>query len=158
MQYKAYEGDRGKVETSLELLKTMRDDGNIPAHNYYDQLIQLKDDLDHAVELMNTDFTTTQSDGDQNNGLQMLLAASSRDIGTEVHTTGRLLSEGHSFGAFGNYYDTSAVLNDPYIQDFLNSQQPYAQFLTDTAPSFPVDDLNGFFDFDFLDVNATGTF
>lgn len=157
MQYKSHEGDRGKVETSLKLLKTMRDDGNIPAHNYYDQLMQLKNDLDNAVEDMDRNFAVTKIDSHQSNGLQMLLAASGSDLGTEVRTAPRLLGEGQSFGAFGNYYDTSAVLNDPYIQDFLNSQQPYGQSLTDTIP-FPTDDLSGYFDFDFLDMTATGMF
>lgn len=157
MQYKAHEGDRDAVETSLSLLKAMRDDGNMPAHNYYDQLLQLKFDLDHAVEQIDTNSEAIQSDSDQSNGLQMLLAASGSDIGTEARTTAGVLGEGQTFGAFGNY-DTSEVLNDPYIQNFLNQQQPYAHCMTDDIPSFPNGDLDGQFEFDFLDMNVLGNF
>lgn len=158
IQYKSHEGDRGKVETSVKLLKTMRDDGNISAHNYYDQLMQLKDDLDHAVGNMDRNPTATYSGGHQSNGFQMRLAASGSDVGTEVQTAPKLLNEGHSFGAFGNYYDTGEVLNVPYVQRFVNSQQLYEQCPTDAIPSFLTDDLSGFFDLDFLDMNAIGMF
>lgn len=158
MQYKSHEGDRGKVETSLKLLKTMRDDGNIPAHNYFDQLMQLKDDLDHAVKHMRGYLTATEIDGQQSDGLQMLLAAGSSDARTEIRTAPRLLRDAQSFGGLRSEYDTDAILLDPYVQDFLKSQQPYLQCSSDAIPYFPPDDFSWYFDDEFLDMNATGMF
>ena len=153
LQYKSHEGDHDNVVTSLNLLKGMRDGGNMPAHSYYEQLMQLKCDLDHAAEQIRRNFTMPQNSGDQSNGLHLLVAASGTELGLENHG---ILDEGHNFSAFGNY-DTGAVLNGPYIQHFLNQQQPYAQSLTDAIPSFPSDDFNGPFDFDFLDMNEQNT-
>jgi hypothetical protein len=156
MQYKAHEDDHDKVMTSLSLLKDMRDGGNIPAHDYYDQLMQLKSDLDHAAEQIRGNFTEPQNNGDQSNGLHLLVAASGTELGTDNRGITGVLDDGQNFGAFRNY-DTRMVLNGPYIQHFLNQQQPYAQSLTDAIASFPSDDLNWCFDFDFLDVNEQNT-
>jgi hypothetical protein len=158
MQYKSHDGDRGKVETSLKLLRAMRDDGNIPAHNYYDQLMQLKDDLDNAVENMNRGFAAAEGDGHQSNGLQTSLAASSPNIGTGVQTAPRLLSNASSFGDFVNYYPTDAILLDPYVQDFLKSQQAYSQCSTDAITPFSTDNFGWYLDDEFLDMNASGMF
>lgn len=151
MQYKAHEGDHDKVVTSLSLLKGMRDGGNVPAHNYYEQLVQLKCDLDHAAEQIHGNFTVPQNNSDQSNGVHLLAAASGSELGTENRGMTGVLGEGQNFSAFGNY-DTREVLG-PYIQHFLNQQQPFAQSMTYTIPSFPTDDFNGHFDFDFLDMN-----
>jgi hypothetical protein len=156
LQYKSHEGDHDKVVTSLSLLKGMRDGGSMPAHSYYEQLVQLKCDLDHAAEQIRGNFMVPQNNGDQISGLHLLVAASGTELGTENHGITGVLDEGHTFSAFGNY-DTGAVLNGPYIQHFLNQQQPYAQSLTDAIPSFPSDDFNGHFDFDFLDMNEQNT-
>lgn len=160
MQYKAHEGDHDKVITSLSLLKSMRDGGNMPAHNYYYQLVQLKRDLDHASEQIRGNFTVPQNNGDQSNGLQLLVAASGSELETENRGMTGVLDERHNFSAFGNY-DTGAVLNGPYIQHFLNQDQPDAQSLTDAIPSFPTDVFYGDFDFDSLDMkeqNPLGMF
>jgi proline utilization trans-activator len=156
IQYKAQEGDHDRVVTSLSLLKDMRDGGNMPAHNYYDQLVQLKRDLDHAAEQVRGNHTMPRSDGDQSHGIHLPVAASGGELGIAHRGTPGLLHDGQTSSAIGNY-DTARVLNDPYIQNFLNQQQPYVQSLTDAIPSFPPDDFSGYFDFDILDVNEQNT-
>jgi hypothetical protein len=128
----------------------------MPAHSYYDQLVQLKCNLDDAAEQVRGRYKMPRNDVDQSSGLHLLAAANSGELVTEHHGTPGLLHEGQNLSAIGNY-DTAAVLNDPCIQHFLNQQQPWEQSLTDAIPSFSTDDFAGHFDFDFLDMNEQTT-
>ena len=98
-----------------------------------------------------------RNDGNQSNGLHLLVAASGGELGTQHHGTTGLFHEGQNLSAIAGY-DTADVLSGPSMQQFLNQPQPYTQSMTDALPSFPTDDFNAQFDFDFYEQNTLGMF
>lgn len=160
MQYKAHEGDRDVVESSLNLLKAMRDDGNMPALDYYKQLIQLKRDLDCAAQQLSGNPTATNVDGDRAGILQSSLEAGgdSVDLRSEARCpAAALLGEGLNFEAFQDL-DMGAVLDVPSIQDFFAQKQPDAAWAVDESSSFDPGDFHGHEDFNLWDASLFGTF
>src|SRR5271168_4903501 len=53
MQFKTLPTDGKAVESLRELLREMRDAGNMSAHDYYQELMECKGHLDQAREQMN---------------------------------------------------------------------------------------------------------
>ncbi len=160
LKFKSNESDADAVETSMSLLRSMRDDGNVPANDYYEQLVQLRCDLNHAREQMRGAIEGSQNGATESNGLQLLLAASGsfNDAGpstpgaTRTDTT---FGEGIPFGAPGDF-DTGAALDDPFLQDFLAQKQPYTPWAPDSIGPFPTGDPNGQWNFDWEDANLFG--
>lgn len=147
--------DNDAVETAWSLLRSMRETGNLVASGYYDQLVELKRDLDSLRE-KSKQRHPSQRNLAESNGLDMLLAATtsagqqqmSRRNGTciNAHTPG----DGGAFGVG----DAMGALDDPFLQDFL--QQPYGswnQESYDSVPGLPSTQ----FQFDWENANLFGT-
>jgi hypothetical protein len=160
IQYKAHEGDRDAVESSLNLLKTMRDDGNMPAHDYYKQLVQLKCDLDHAAQQMSGNFIGSVSNGDRDSIHQSPQEASGNlgGLGFEARGTvaGLQLGEGLSFDPLKDL-DMGAVLEVSAIQDFITQQLDETWAADDYASFYPTG-FNGQEDCNVWDSGLLGTF
>jgi hypothetical protein len=160
MKFKDHDGDNDAVETSLSLLKAMRDDGNVPAVDYYGQLVLLKGDLERAQELMHGTAAKTDTaggavndTGGDSNGLHDLLVAASTSFDNVGNGT---MSHEMAFSAIENF-DTGAALDDPFLQGFLAQQQPYVAWDADPSLVFPSEDLSGQWTFDWEDANLFGT-
>lgn len=117
----------------ISLLRSMKEAGNIPAHGYYDQLVELKSDLDSfkgkCKQPESIPLTTNTKD---TSGLDMLLAAS----GTFNNDYVAPLSGGYNTPKEATVFgvgDAMGALDDPFLQDFL--QQPYT--------NWPSDDFGG---------------
>lgn len=149
MHCKAQDGDADIIDTSVnKLLKDMRDAGNMAAHDYYEQLNQLKSDLDHAREQMSGDLSGLQCGGDQSNGLQLPLAANDTfsHVGSSAPgTTAAPMSEGTYFEDQASF-DMGSAFDDPFMQGWLNpfaQQQPFELFMEEANSFPPSGDLNG---------------
>lgn len=130
------------------LLRFMKDAGNLPASGSYDQLIELKTELDSLKTR------------ERSNGLQMLLAASTSVSGQPgpPNNHPHVLTPSSTFAdvmAFGVGDGVGAVLDNPLLQDFL--QQPYSNW-----PAEPFDPVSGLpagqFQFDWENANLFGNF
>lgn len=68
--------DEDSIGVAWSLLRSMKDDGNVPASDYYDQLVQLKDALHGACAKKLKRLETNHPTPNMADGLQMLAAAS----------------------------------------------------------------------------------
>lgn len=146
MQFKTHEGDSDAVEKSVSLLKNMRDAGNMPAHDYYEQLVQLNCDLLRAAEQMSGN-PTAKSNRDQKESHQLALPLAASSPFVDVRSIASP-GGGLNFEAY-EYYDTITVLDHPYIQDFLAQQpsEPSAAPIVDETHNLPLGDTNGILGF-----------
>ncbi|KAH8595755.1 fungal-specific transcription factor domain-containing protein [Bisporella sp. PMI_857] len=144
--------DNDAVETAWSLLRSMRETGNLPASGYYDQLVELKLDLD-SLKQNSGEHQSSQPTTKGNNGLEMLLAASSSvHQGEQAHSNGATQTPASSGTAFG-VGDAMGALDDPFLQDFL--QQPYGNWNPDSFD--PVSGMPSTqFQFDWENANLYG--
>jgi len=127
------------INLNNSLLRSMRDAGNLPASGYYDQLLVLKGDFDS----LKTKIRQPVSESD---GLQMLLAASGSQMSRSPNTT-----------AFGVGDAGGAVLDDPFLQEFMQMPQPYVSFGVGLGEFDPVSGLPvGQLQFDWENANLFG--
>jgi hypothetical protein len=66
MNFKTDNGDSERVNRSLLLLETLRNEGNMPAVDFFEQLSQVKDELDQKrdrIPTMTDPFISGESDG-----------------------------------------------------------------------------------------------
>ena len=156
MNFKSHDNDGGAVETSLSFLKAMRDEGNMPAHDYYEQLVQLKNDLDQAKDNMIGSTVMNPSVTAEENGLQMLLAASGsvrNAENLEQNTQSDAAMIGGNFSA-SEIFDTGAALNNPPLLDFMTQQQ--LPWTADSSSAFSGGDFDVQWNFDWENANLYG--
>jgi hypothetical protein len=100
----------------------MKEAGNIPAHGYYDQLIELRVDLEKFKAKANQQHQLMPAATHKEvNGLEMLLAASGSH-NTEALPRLSGTNTPKEIAMFG-VGDAMGALDDPFLQDFL--QQPF---------------------------------
>lgn len=156
MNFKSHDSDSDAVETSLGLLKAMRDEGNMPAHDYYEQLVQLKSDLNQAKDKMIGSTILSPGVTAKEDGLQMLLAASGSGKNAEnleQNTSPGNAMIGGNFTA-SEIFDTGAALNNPPLLDFMTQQQ--LPWTTNSSTTFPGGDFEAQWNFDWEDANLYG--
>ncbi len=68
--------DEDGIGVAWSLLRSMKDDGNVPASDYYDQLVQLKDALHGACAKKMKNIETNHQTRTMADGLPMAAAAS----------------------------------------------------------------------------------
>jgi hypothetical protein len=156
MKYKTHEGDHGAVDFSLNLLKYMRDNGNLPAHDYYKQLKQLKRDLDHTAQQMNGNVTGPEQNGHRNNF--HLAQNASSNMGDLRLEAGRLSTPSVEWPNVNgiHHYNMGDVLRPSALQAFI-AQQPDEAFTLDEDASFPPIDFTAYGDLNFFDASLYGT-
>jgi hypothetical protein len=153
MNFKSHDNDSDAVETSLSLLKAMRDEGNMPAHDYYEQLVQLKSDLDRAKDQIMGSTILSPGVTAEDNGFQMLLAASGsvrNAENLERNATSSAAMIGGNFGA-SETFDTGAALNNPPLVDFMT-----LPWTADSSTAFPDGDFEVQWNFDWENANLYG--
>jgi proline utilization trans-activator len=111
----AIKGDRDQdqdaVDTAWSLLRSMRDDGNLPAEEYYDQLLQLRTDL-NQVNGNGMGRSNATSDVQSTKSANSRVNAATTKTTTPNTNSRRVSQMGESaIGATG--------LDDPFIHDFL---------------------------------------
>lgn len=119
--------DSDAVETAWSILGSMRDSGNVPASDYYDQLVQLKPTLD---KLSNS--SSKPSSGEHHNADE---GSNQTELDPSSISTRRQPPQTEIFSLEGTSTNSATILDDPFIQNFL--MQTEAQF---TAGSFGVAD------------------
>lgn len=119
--------DMDAIGTAWSLLRYMRDDGNVPARDYYEQLEQLERDLAEAKARRRPCPQQSHPNSTESNGLQLLLQAT----GTE--STRANCNIGHPASAqylaldsarTNEIITTSDALSDPFLYGFLSQPQP----------------------------------
>jgi len=152
--------DDDAVETAWSLLRSMRDDGNVPARSYYQQLIGLKTDIDRLREETKVLHESSSSAPDGANGLQMLLAASgSFNVGHDAHpssVSSSIMTNERLVPAMGDGLGVAAILDDPFLQDFLAQSGPLGSWTTEFEMD-PPGNTTVQWSFDWEDANLFGT-
>ncbi|KAF8855632.1 hypothetical protein BDZ45DRAFT_655029 [Acephala macrosclerotiorum] len=120
--------DDDGIGVAWSLLRSMRDDGNVPASDYYEQLVQLEEDLKQACARRKRKGAEPPPHIDaQASGLDLLLAASGTD--SSAHGSQNLalssLSGNVSMTSSQHeeYLSSNDPLNDPFLSGFLSQPQ-----------------------------------
>jgi hypothetical protein len=112
----------------------MRDTGNLPASGYYDQLIELRSDLD-SLRTVKQPVITVQAGENQANGLSMLIAASGSLVDPQMQRTNLPPGSPAYMEGMIPYVtnDLGNFLDDPSLADFLDPR------FFDSMSGFPVE-------------------
>ncbi|TVY36614.1 putative transcriptional regulatory protein [Lachnellula subtilissima] len=123
--------DDDGIGVAWSLLRSMRDDGNVPASDYYEQLAQIEEDLKDACARRRKRpeiLPAPPPPPNTNNahGLHLLLAAS----GTDNHQVPQIPSDNTQHGSMaippafhGESTSMGDPLNDPFLSGFLSQPQ-----------------------------------
>lgn len=120
--------DDDGIGVAWSLLRSMRDDGNVPASDYYEQLVQLKDALKEACEKKKSLPEPTPQTPSKANGLHLLLAAS----GTENTQAQQQMIPASGTGMMQGFSAANRedVVTDPLNDQFLNGFWAQSQVQT----------------------------
>lgn len=118
--------DDDGIGVAWSLLRSMRDDGNVPASDYYEQLVQIEEDLKQACAKRKKRSQLPPPSNHNANGLHLLLAAS----GTDNHPPTQSTAHPSQTGGIPipptiNMGSTSMgdALNDPFLSGFLSQPE-----------------------------------
>lgn len=158
--------DDDAVKTSLSLLRSMRDDGNLSASDHYDLLRSLKIDLEEARKQAINNANGTVQPILNNSGLQTFTPtfnsiveegeqAGEAVVDTDLSNANEtVIAEAMTFGVFENL-DSAAVLDDPFLQSFLAQQQPRpGSWQTEAVGLFPAGIVNADWNLDWENATA----
>lgn len=120
--------DDDGIGVAWSLLRSMRDDGNVPASDYYDQLVQLEEDLKQACTRRKQKSNEIPASTNVNaSGLDLLLQASGTDGSSQLSQNLALASHaGNESGPpsqHSEYMTSNDPLNDPFLSGFLSQTQ-----------------------------------
>lgn len=110
------------IGVAWSLLRSMKDDGNVPASDYYEQLVQIEEDLQQACARRRNRIELPLPSTINTDGLHLLLAASGTDTNETALSAGVISQSGNSL-VQATLHTESDALNDPFLSGFLSQPQ-----------------------------------
>lgn len=120
--------DDDGIGVAWSLLRSMRDDGNVPASDYYEQLAQIEEDLKDACARRRKLPEILPPTANNAPGLHLLLAASGTDNHQVPQSVSVSDSAQHGSMQLPSAFHTESAsmgdpLNDPFLSGFLSQPQ-----------------------------------
>jgi len=119
--------DDDGIGVAWSLLRSMKDDGSVPASDYFEQLVQIEEDLKQACARRKKRSQLPPPSTHNADGLHLLLAASGTDTQEPTPSTA-LPSQtgGMHLPPTLNLGSTNMgdALNDPFLSGFLSQPEP----------------------------------